>query len=129
MATIVHFDISAENPERAKSFYEKLFGWKITLLPGPMNYYLIETSDLNGKNGIGGGMAKRENPDQTGINNFIGVSSVDESLKKVTDLGGKVIQQIQEVPGWGYLALCRDTENNVFGLFEEAAEQKVSNGK
>ena len=27
--TIVHFDISADNIERAKKFYNKLFGWKI----------------------------------------------------------------------------------------------------
>lgn len=119
MSTIIHFDISAENPERAKAFYEKLFGWKIQPLPGPMNYYLIETTDLKGEKGIGGGMAKRENPQQTGINNFMGVASIDESAKQVIELGGKIIQPKQAVPGWGYLALCMDTENNVFGLFQE----------
>ena len=40
MATIIHFDVSADNPMRAKGFYEKLFDWKFELLPGPMNYYL-----------------------------------------------------------------------------------------
>lgn len=51
MATIVHFDITAEEPERAKKFYEELFEWKINLLPGPENYYLIETKDLSGVKG------------------------------------------------------------------------------
>ncbi len=119
MATIVHFDISADNPDRAKRFYEKLFEWKFTLLPGPMNYYLIETNGLQGEKGIGGGMAKRENPQRSEINNFIGVASIDESQKEVIELGGKIIHAKQKVPGWGYLALCMDTENNVFGLFEE----------
>lgn len=53
MPTIVHFDIAADEPERAKGFYEKLFDWKIELLPGPVPYYLIETTDLDGKEGVG----------------------------------------------------------------------------
>lgn len=119
MATIVHFDISAENPDRAKKFYQDLFGWKIENLPGPMDYSLIQTTDLNGAKGIGGGIARREKNDQAGIINFIGVKSIDESLKSVEKLGGKVVQQKQAVPGWGYLAVCLDTENNRIGLFQE----------
>lgn len=124
MATIIHFDMGADDPERAKKFYQELFGWKFTLLPGPMNYHLIETTGLNGEKGVGGGMAKRENPQQTGITNFIGVVSLDESSKKVTESGGKIIQPKQTLSGWGYLAVCLDTENNVFGLFQEDPDAK-----
>jgi uncharacterized protein len=120
MATIVHFDLSADDPDRAGKFYSDLFGWKFTLLPGPMHYYLIGTSDLNGNPGPGGGMSKRTEPGQ-GIVNFIGVSSIDQSLEKVKQLGGKIIQDKQPVPGYGTLAVCLDTENNPFGLFEESA--------
>jgi predicted enzyme related to lactoylglutathione lyase len=119
MATLVHFDIQAENPDRAQKFYQDLFGWKIEKLPGPMNYSLIETSDIKGTKGIGGGMAKRGPSDPPGIVNFIGVESIDKSLKAVETLGGKIIQPKQAVPGWGYLAVCLDTENNHIGLFEE----------
>jgi len=124
MATIIHFDISAEKPDRAKKFYEDLFGWKIELMPGPLNYYSIETKDLNGRKGIGGGMAKRENAQQTGIVNFIGVGSIDKSALSVEKLGGKIIQKKQAVPGYGYLAVCLDTENNPFGLFQEDTNAK-----
>jgi len=43
MPTIVHFDIASENPQRAKQFYESLFGWKIEGPPGMPDYYLIQT--------------------------------------------------------------------------------------
>lgn len=119
MATFIHFDIRAENVPRAKEFYEKMFDWKFEVLPGPMNYYLIETQDLEGNSGLGGGMAKRENTGQTGITNYICVNSVIDSLEKVKALGGKVIQPREAIPGWGYLAVCLDTENNPFGLFEK----------
>ena len=124
MATIIHFDLSADNLTRAKEFYEKLFDWSLQLLPGPMNYYLIETKDLQGQPGVGGGMSKRENPTQVGITNFVGVASIDQSVKKVEELGGKVIQPKQVLPGWGYLAVCLDTENNSIGLFQEDKNTK-----
>ena len=123
MPTIVHFDISADDLRWAKNFYEELFGWKFELLPGPVAYYLIETTDLDGHTGVGGGMAKRNKPEDR-ITNFIGVNSIDEYSKSVEKLGGKVIESKWPVPGWGYLAICLDTENNVFGLWQDDKNAK-----
>jgi hypothetical protein len=122
MPTIVHFDLPADDPKRTKMFYEKLFNWKFKLVP-EMQYYLIETTDLDGKNGVGGGMGKRGSPEQR-ITNFIGVESVDDYLAKVETLGGKVMQPKMVVPGRGYLAVCLDTEGNTFGLWEENKDSK-----
>ena len=47
-----------------------------------------------------------------------GVPSVDEYSAKVEKLGGKIVVPKSAVPGWGYFAICMDTENNVFGIFE-----------
>ncbi|MDP4261358.1 MAG: VOC family protein [Bacteroidota bacterium] len=119
MAALIHFDISADDPERAKKFYEALFGWKAGPIAGFAGYYEIETADLNGIKGVGGGITKRQYPQQSGITNFIGVASIDESMAKVTGLGGKIVQPKQAVPGYGYLTLCTDTESNLFGLFQD----------
>ncbi len=123
MPTIVHFDISADDPERAKKFYEELFNWRIEKLPGQMPYYLIETTDLNGEKGVGGGMAKREKSAQQ-IVNFIGVSSIDQYIAKIEKFGGKVIEPKTPISGWGFLAVCLDSENNTFGLWEENKNAK-----
>ena len=117
MSTIVHFDVPAEDIERAKKFYGELFDWKFTKMPGPMEYLGIATFDDSGKEGIGGGMGKRQAPDQ-GIVNYMGVSSIDEFLSKVEKIGGKIVMPKTTVPGYGYLAVCLDTENNKFGLWE-----------
>ncbi|HDS45887.1 MAG TPA: VOC family protein [Methanomicrobia archaeon] len=117
MPTIVHFDIPADDPERAKKFYEELFGWKIEQTPG-FPYYLIETTDLEGNPGVGGGMGPRQKPNEQ-ITQFFGVESIAASVKKVEALGGSVVAPRMPVPGWGYLAVCRDTEQNLFGLWEE----------
>lgn len=117
MATIVHFDVPAENPERAKNFYAGLFGWKFQLVP-EFQYNLIATTNLDGTPGIGGGLGKRMDPSQR-MQNYFGVKSIDESMRQVTALGGKLVTPKMPVPGVGWLANCIDTEGNSFGLFQE----------
>ena len=54
MSTIVHFDIGDDDFDRAKNFYEELFNWKITAMPGISNYFEITTTELDGVVGVGG---------------------------------------------------------------------------
>lgn len=124
MATIIHFGLTADNLERAMTFYEKLLGWKFQSFPGPFKFYLIETTGLDGNRGVGGGISQRENTDQTEVTNFMGVASIDKSIEQVKELGGKVIQEKRPIPGVGYQAMCLDTENNMFGLFQDDKDAK-----
>ena len=43
MARIVHFEIQAENPDRAIKFYNTVLGWEFTKWDGPMPYWLVKT--------------------------------------------------------------------------------------
>ncbi len=124
MPTIVHFDIPVDDIERARKFYEELFDWKIEKVPGEMPYFLIETTDLDGQRSIGGGMARREKTEQQ-ITNFIGVPSIDDYINRVQALGGKVVEPRTPIVGWGYLAVCLDSENNTFGLWEDDTNAKM----
>jgi hypothetical protein len=117
MSTFVHFDVPTEDIERAKIFYETIFGWKITPVPGPLDYYDIETKDDDGTIGLAGGMGKRGAPEQK-ITNYIGVKAIDEYVEKVKEHGGTMIMPKMTIPGFGYLATFQDTEGNVLGLWE-----------
>jgi predicted enzyme related to lactoylglutathione lyase len=136
LPTIVHFEIPADDIERAKKFYNELFGWKIEKLPGtddsqltsaatgqPIEYWMVTTTDDKGSKAIGGGMMKRQMPDHR-ITNYINVNSVDEYTSKVEKLGGKVAAPKHAVPGMGYFALCLDTENNPFAVWESNESAK-----
>lgn len=116
MSSIVHFEIPADDLQRAKAFYAQLFGWKIEAFQG-MDYMMVDTY------GLGGGMMKRMHQEQQ-ITNYIGVPSVDEYSAKVEKLGGKILVQKNAVPGMGYFVICMDTENNVFGLWESDYKAK-----
>ena len=122
MSTIVHFDVPAENIERAKKFYSTLLRWKFESFP-EMQYNLITTTNLEGNPGVGGGMGKRMDPSQR-IVNYFGVKSIDAAIKQVKNLGGTLLTDKMAVPKMGYLANCMDTEGNTFGLWEEDAGAK-----
>ena len=104
MPTIVHFEIPADDVERAKKFYGNLFGWNIEKFPGQtgredMEYWLITTTDDKGNKALGGGIMKRQGPQQP-IINHIDVKSVDEYSSKVQQLGGKVHVPKTAVQEW-----------------------------
>ncbi|HYT44838.1 MAG TPA: VOC family protein [Methylomirabilota bacterium] len=130
MPTIVHFEIPSDDIERTKKFYTDLFGWNIEKWPvtndrrltsaatgRPMEYWMVTTTDDKGNKALGGGMMKRQMPEQQ-VTNYINVKSVDEYSSKVKKLGGKVVAPKKAVPGMGYFVLCLDTENNSFAIWE-----------
>jgi predicted enzyme related to lactoylglutathione lyase len=136
LSTIVHFEIPSDDMERAKKFYSDLFGWKIEKWSGsdngqltsaatgqPMEYWMVTTTDDKGNKALGGGMMKRQMPEHH-ITNYIGVKSVDEYSSKVEKLGGKVVAPKHAVPGMGYFAICLDTENNSFAVWESNENAK-----
>jgi len=118
MSRPVHFDITADDPERAVKFYEKAFGWKITHWEGegPMDYWLITTGES--QPGIDGGLSRRDAGAAPATTNTIGVDSLDDAMAAIREAGGEIIQDRMPIPGVGWFAACTDTEGNHFGLME-----------
>src|SRR5258708_32946257 len=86
-ANINWFEIPADDLERAKKFYSKLFGWKINPIPGMADYSHIDTGGPEAS--PDGGMMARKMPGQTTTNNFNG-PSVTRNMPKVRNLGGRI---------------------------------------
>src|SRR5215831_2166529 len=85
-ASLVWFEIPADNVERARAFYSKLFGWKIKKFPATKTpYWHIDTAGHD--KSPDGGMMERQSPHH-GVTNYISVASVDEAAPKVEKLGG-----------------------------------------
>jgi hypothetical protein len=119
---VVHFEIDANNPERAVKFYEGIFGWKFDKWAGPMEYWLI-TTGKQGDPGIDGGLSRRTDAQPSTVNT-IDVPSVDEYVKKVIENGGTIIRPKAPVPGVGWLAYFKDPEGNVFGMMQSDESAK-----
>lgn len=114
-ASLVWFDIPADDLPRAKKFYRALFGWKISRFPAMPDYWHIDTGGT--KATLDGGLLPRQAPRQP-ITAYISVPSVDKATAKVQKLGGTVCRSKTPVPGMGYFVVCQDTESNTFALWE-----------
>ncbi len=127
MDSVVHFEIPADQVERAKTFYSKAFGWMLNTMP-EMDYTIVTTtaSDKNGiptaPGAINGGMGKRRNPLKSVVVT-IGVKDIDASLEKIKQLGGKAVGKKMPVGDMGFSAYFKDTEGNVIGLWQSAPSQ------
>ena len=121
MPTVQHFEIPADDVERAITFYKGVFDWTIQKLSNPedssKDYWFFDTKDQNGNKGIGGGLMKRQAPEHS-VTNYITVQSVDDYASKIEEAGGKVIMPKTEIPDMGYIIVFLDTESNMFGLYE-----------
>ena len=125
MGRVVHFEIHAEDPERAAAFYKALFGWSITKWDGPVDYWLVGTG-ADDEVGINGAILRQMgNPagEDAGPNSFvctIEVEDIGATEKAVTDAGGEQVVARQELPGVGKFSYFKDTECNIFGALEPA---------
>ena len=117
MPRIVHFEIYADDVDRAHNFYADLFGWEITRWDGPpqMDYRLV-TMGSDGP-GINGAITRRPPHGMRGMN-YVDVESIDQYLPRIQEGGGTVLQPRIPIPGVGFVAICQDTEGNPFGLFQ-----------
>ena len=119
---VVHFEVPAENMERAQKFYQDVFGWHTINLP-EMHYAMAHSGPTDDKTGmmkengfINGGFMQRK--DIKGPVIVMDVPNVDEAVKKAESLGSKVIRPKVKVGDMGYVAYVTDSEGNTIGIWE-----------
>jgi uncharacterized protein len=119
-----HFEIPADNTERARKFYATAFGWKVNSVPG-MDYTMVSTGPVDEKGmpkapgHIGGGIVKRGGALEHPLVTII-VDEISDAEKVVEKQGGKIIQRKQPIAdgSMGWMGYFRDTEGNVVGLYQ-----------
>ena len=121
MPRVVHFEIHASDPERAVTFYEKVFGWSFQKWEGPMEYWLIVTGP-DDKPGINGGLVRRRGEiDGEAVIAYVctvDVDEIDKTTATVEENGGSIALPKMPIPGMGWLVYCKDTEGNIFGMMQ-----------
>ncbi|HET9516587.1 MAG TPA: VOC family protein [Actinoplanes sp.] len=124
MDSVVHFELPADDVDRAQTFYREAFDWKLTSMPD-MGYTMINTTvmDETGRpttpGAINGGMLARQAPVNAPVIT-ISVDDIDDTLARIEKLGGRTALGRQAVGDMGYSAYFTDTEGNVIGLWQNA---------
>ena len=128
MPRVIHFEIHADEPQRAIRFYNSVFGWEFLKFPNAItDYWVVKTGDAN-QPGIDGGLLKRdihfEGVGTTAFVCTIAVAELDVYLMNVNTSGGHLARERMAVTGVGWLAYCKDTEGNLFGMMQADAAAK-----
>jgi predicted enzyme related to lactoylglutathione lyase len=121
MPRVVHFEIHADEPQRCAVFYEKLFGWAHEKF-GDMPYWIVTTGTPN-EPGIDGAILPRVGGSGDRVNGFVctvDVPDIDTFIARAQELGAEQAMPKNAVPGVGWTAYFKDTEGNIFGMFQTA---------
>ena len=123
MSRVIHFEIHAEDPDRAMAFYGGLFGWQFQPFGPPRGYWVIKSGD-GALPGIDGGLLQRRGPrPESGqpVNGFvctIQVPALDVYVHKALAQGATLALPRMAVPGIGWLAYVHDPEGNLLGMIQ-----------
>jgi predicted enzyme related to lactoylglutathione lyase len=124
MGRVIHFELPADDPERAAEFYRRVFSWDVKKWEGQQDYWLVSTGG-DELPGINGGISRRHDAAAHTVNT-IAVEDLDATLEAVTGAGGRVVTERHLVEGVGTLAYCIDSEGNSFGVLLQ--EERTTDG-
>ncbi len=124
MRKAVHFEIPADDLDRAKKFYSEVFEWKLNDLgPAMGNYVLASTVEVDENQmpkevgAINGGLMPRKDKVKHPVL-VMDVDSVAEYIEKIKKAGGELVEGPMDIPQMGKYAYVKDTESNIIGIFE-----------
>ena len=125
MRKVVHFEIPADDVDRAKAFYGSVFGWDLQTMPmGDGDYTSVVTTPVDEQTyaptepgAINGGMTQRDERTPAPVIT-IDVEAIDDALREIEAGGGSTVTGRTEIPGMGAFAYFKDCEGNVMGLWE-----------
>ena len=126
----VHFEIHADDPQRAIAFYQNVLGWSFKKFEGGPKPYWLVTTGAEGTPGINGGLHPRIGPKPVEGQAVIawvctvGVDNVDTYITNATKAGASLCVPKMPIPGVGWLAYVTDTEGNIFGLLQTDTNAK-----
>lgn len=113
----VHIELTSANLDESKRFYGSLFDWKLEEAPPEhgMEYTMIKVGE-----GTGGGMMKHPMAGQPSVwVPYIQVGDVRNRTAKAKSLGGRIIRDVEQIPGdGGSFSIIQDPSGAVFGIYE-----------
>ena len=112
-----HVELNTTDVNKAKTFYTKLFDWKLEDTPDG-SYTMIGVG-----NGTGGGLMKNPMP---GVPSFwlayVLVDDIAAATAKAKSLGATVVKDVTEVMGAGWLSIIADPTGAALGLWKPKAK-------
>lgn len=127
MNPVVHFEIPVEDLKRAKTFYQNLFGWQ--MFDFDEESVMTSTTETDEKGtplnpgAINGSIYFTDKPRTTNI--VIDVDDIHSHIKKIEQIGGKLVDDVVPVADMGMYARFSDPDGNLIGLWQSVGDRQV----
>lgn len=116
--SFVHIELASTNPSRTRRFFEDVFGWEFTSMPG-MEYHVYATPL-----GPGGAVMGPTEERPGGVLNYLLSGDIDGDEVRIEEAGGKVLLRKKEIPGVGWWSLFEDPTGLVLALFQSRSPDR-----
>ncbi|MGO4704493.1 VOC family protein [Microvirga sp. 2MCAF38] len=118
MNPVVWFEIPVKNLDKAKDFYEQVFGFTLNsqeMGPAKMAFFPMKDGP---EPGAGGSLiaADGQTPSNSGTLVYFEVPDIEGTLKKIDEKGGKTVMPKMSIGQYGFIGHFEDCEGNRVGL-------------
>ena len=114
------FEIYVDDMPRAKQFYENVLGISLSNLEAPEGapVEMLAFPMNPDAPGAGGALVKMDgvSPGGGGVMIYFSCEDCGVEAQRIPDAGGKIEKDKESIEPYGFMAIGRDTEGNVFGL-------------
>lgn len=110
-ANVIHFEVLGKDGKALQKFYSEVFGWKLDT-NNPTGYGRVAAPE----GGIGGGIGATSDGSAGHVTFYVDADDPKAILKRVEQLGGKVVMPLTEIAPDTTIALFADPEGHVVGL-------------
>ena len=119
--SIVHVELSANDPAASAKFYSDLFGWESHEVPGS-NYWVFSTEENRGGgfNAIGDAGGMDVKPGTVVI--YVHSEDIEADLSRAEQLGAQVIMPKMDIGEFGWIGVFRDPTGNLVGVHSDPAQ-------
>lgn len=113
---VTHFEVLGNDAPALQRFYGEAFGWEMQDVMNGGYYMVHPGSGING--GVGSAMGGGGH-----VIFYVEVEDPARALEKISQLGGRTVQEPMDVPNGPTIALFADPEGHVIGLVKAMEEQ------
>jgi predicted enzyme related to lactoylglutathione lyase len=123
--SFVHLELNTDDIDRAKEFYQQLFGWNYLEWPmGDSIYWGVKTPEPPG-----GGIQTKPMPHApTQWVPYISVEDINDTVARARSAGAEIIVDFMKVGDAGEMAIVRDPTGATIGLWKEVARTNGQSG-
>ena len=111
----VHVELASTDIAKSKSFYGKLFDWKLEDMPMAQGTYTV----IGVGEGTAGGMMQHPMPGAPSIwMAYVDVDDIEAATAKAKSLGAQVMREVTPVEDMGWFSIIVDPTGAHLGLWQ-----------